>query len=186
MSSLEVSHVDLENGTRDRRPRSDVSDEEEGSSCDEEFHSAVRSLCGESEIVDSDTEPSERECRICHMGLESSSHECGTPMVLGCSCKEDLGFVHKRCAEHWFKIKGNKTCEICRSIARNFSITDEIGHGNGAVGSEEEEEERAAAAASEEEGGRLWRGQRFLNFILTCMVSAFIISWFFHFNLPSQ
>lgn len=50
----------------------------------------------------------ERDCRICHLGLESNSHECGIPIELGCSCKNELGAAHKNCAEAWFKIKGNK------------------------------------------------------------------------------
>lgn len=50
----------------------------------------------------------ERDCRICHLGLESNSHESGAPIQLGCSCKDDLAAAHKQCAEAWFKIKGNK------------------------------------------------------------------------------
>jgi hypothetical protein len=50
----------------------------------------------------------ERDCRICHLGLESNSHESGVPIELGCSCKDDLAAAHKQCAEAWFKIKGNK------------------------------------------------------------------------------
>lgn len=50
----------------------------------------------------------ERDCRICHLGLESNSRESGAPIQLGCSCKGDLGAAHKNCAEAWFKIKGNK------------------------------------------------------------------------------
>ncbi|KAA8534131.1 hypothetical protein F0562_031676 [Nyssa sinensis] len=30
-----------------------------------------------------------------------------------------------------------------------------------------------------------WQGHRFLNFLLACMVFAFVISWLFHFNVPS-
>lgn len=51
----------------------------------------------------------ERDCRICHLSMDMSNHhECGTPIELGCSCKEDLAAAHKKCAEAWFKIKGNK------------------------------------------------------------------------------
>ncbi|EFH47203.1 zinc finger family protein, partial [Arabidopsis lyrata subsp. lyrata] len=111
MSSYEISHIDLENGSGERHyRRSDVSGED-SSSCDYDydFHSAVRSFCGEFEMADDlDDESPEKDCRICHLGLESSRHECGDPMVLGCSCKDDLGYVHKQCADTWFKIKGNK------------------------------------------------------------------------------
>lgn len=44
----------------------------------------------------------ERDCRICHLGLEN-----GMDIELGCCCKGDLGAAHYKCAETWFKIKGN-------------------------------------------------------------------------------
>ncbi|CAN1770197.1 hypothetical protein LINPERHAP1_LOCUS11535 [Linum perenne] len=50
----------------------------------------------------------EKDCRICHLDLESNIHESGIPIELGCSCKNDLAAAHKQCAETWFKIKGNK------------------------------------------------------------------------------
>lgn len=50
----------------------------------------------------------ERDCRICHLGLESNSYESGPSIQLGCSCKDDLAAAHKLCAEAWFKIRGNK------------------------------------------------------------------------------
>jgi hypothetical protein len=49
----------------------------------------------------------QRDCRICHLGLETREQECGVAIELGCSCKGDLGAAHKKCAETWFKIKGN-------------------------------------------------------------------------------
>ena len=48
-----------------------------------------------------------RDCRICHLGLESESSDCGVPIDLGCSCKGDLGCAHKHCAETWFKTRGD-------------------------------------------------------------------------------
>ncbi|CAI9779249.1 unnamed protein product [Fraxinus pennsylvanica] len=67
-----------------------------------------------------------RDCRICHLSLVSASPETGVAIELGCSCKDDLAAVHRHCAETWFKIKGNKTCEICNSIARNVVGPNEI------------------------------------------------------------
>jgi len=58
----------------------------------------------------------QRDCRICHLGLETSEQECGGAIELGCSCKGDLGAAHKKCAETWFKIKGNTW------VKTNFSI----------------------------------------------------------------
>ncbi|ESW12436.1 hypothetical protein PHAVU_008G112400 [Phaseolus vulgaris] len=129
----------------------------------------------------------EKDCRICHMGLESDSHESGAPIELGCSCKDDLAAAHKHCAEAWFKIKGNRTCEICHSVARNVYGTNEdstehVSDGNNAT--------TAAATLStpapSTEPRRFWHGHRFLNFLLACMVFAFVISWLFHFNVPSS
>lgn len=50
----------------------------------------------------------ERDCRICHLGLQSASPESALAIELGCSCKGDLGAAHRQCAETWFKIRGNK------------------------------------------------------------------------------
>lgn len=50
---------------------------------------------------------SEKECRICHLTLETNQ-EAGASIVLGCSCKDDLAAAHKQCAEAWFKIRGNR------------------------------------------------------------------------------
>ena len=77
-----------------------------------------------------------RDCRICHLPLETTKKAdeegedsdeqeeqgeeedeardgeeeeeyYGLPLQLGCSCKGDLGVAHSKCAETWFKIKGN-------------------------------------------------------------------------------
>ncbi|KDP24520.1 hypothetical protein JCGZ_25084 [Jatropha curcas] len=129
----------------------------------------------------------ERDCRICHLGLESNSHESGAPIELGCSCKDDLAAAHKQCAEAWFKIKGNKTCEICHSIARNVVGVNDI---ETVEQSNEPNNATTAAAVSvsvpHSETRSFWHGHRFLNFLLACMVFAFVISWLFHFNVPSS
>ncbi|KAF8031979.1 hypothetical protein BT93_D1021 [Corymbia citriodora subsp. variegata] len=129
----------------------------------------------------------ERDCRICHLGLESNSHESGVAIELGCACKDDLAVAHKNCAETWFKIKGNKTCEICQSIARNVSGASEI------EATEPSNESHSAMAVSAvlapippSETQSFWHGHRLLNFLLACMVFAFVISWLFHFRMPSS
>ncbi|XP_076906903.1 uncharacterized protein LOC143563187 [Bidens hawaiensis] len=133
----------------------------------------------------------EKDCRICHLSLseESGNGIIGIAIELGCSCKDDLAAAHKHCAEAWFKIKGNRTCEICGSIARNVAGGDEVepvdqwNEPNGPMGSQ------AATAPSEtmatSEAHSLWQGHRFLNILLASMVFAFVISWLFHFNVPS-
>ncbi|GER47418.1 RING/FYVE/PHD zinc finger superfamily protein [Striga asiatica] len=131
------------------------------------------------------TKQQQRDCRICYLSLETTNQECGGPIELGCSCKDDLGAAHKQCAEDWFKIKGNKRCEICGSIAQNVGDVNEaecrveVNDGNAMATSE------AAAAAAASQSQNFWRGHKFLNFLLACMVFAFVISWLFHFNVPS-
>ncbi|TYG35912.1 hypothetical protein ES288_D13G021800v1 [Gossypium darwinii] len=131
----------------------------------------------------------ERDCRICHLSLDPSNQECDLPIELGCSCKDDLAAAHKQCAEAWFKIKGNRICEICGSTARNVAcmneteMTEQWNDSNDSIA--------VAAAAAVPVGTRgadsrnFWQGHRFLNFLLACMVFAFVISWLFHFNIPS-
>ncbi|KAK1377968.1 RING-CH-type domain-containing protein [Heracleum sosnowskyi] len=125
----------------------------------------------------------ERDCRICHMTLDSSYQESGVPIELGCCCKDDLAVAHKHCAETWFKIKGNKTCEICGSVAENVSCANEaelLEQWN-----EANDVATVAVPLSSSETRNFWQGHRFLNFLLACMVFAFVISWLFHFNVPS-
>ncbi|TYH54723.1 hypothetical protein ES332_D09G189600v1 [Gossypium tomentosum] len=210
MSSLEMSHIDLEQGTH-RRNESEVSageasvcfsDADEGS-CYSQFYSTTGGSYDEYSFGceiggDSDSRrvssasdcsvevraPSganelklhlakvEKDCRICHLGLESNSHESGAPIELGCSCKDDLAAAHKHCAEAWFKIRGNKTCEICHSIARNVVGVNEV------ESTEQPNETNSSTAttavlgaASYTESRSFWHGHRFLNFLLACMLS---------------
>lgn len=123
----------------------------------------------------------EKDCRICHLSLESSSPETGIAIELGCSCKADLAAAHKHCAEAWFKIKGNKTCEICGSVARNVVGANETE----LLEPWNEASSTVPAATAPSETRSFWHGHRFLNFLLACMVFAFVISWLFHFNVPS-
>ncbi|CAJ1970968.1 unnamed protein product [Sphenostylis stenocarpa] len=127
----------------------------------------------------------ERDCRICHLSMDMTNHESGTPIELGCSCKDDLAAAHKQCAEAWFKIKGNKTCEICGSIARNVAGAIEIQMTEQWNEANDASTVPTSGAAPPTETRNFWQGHRFLNFLLACMVFAFVISWLFHFNVPS-
>ncbi|PSS32559.1 E3 ubiquitin-protein like [Actinidia chinensis var. chinensis] len=126
-----------------------------------------------------------RDCRICHLSMDATNQESGVPMELGCSCKDDLAAAHKQCAEAWFKIKGNKTCEICGSTARNVpgateaELLEQWNEANDSTIA------AAVAPMHSSETQNFWQGHRFLNFLLACMVFAFVISWLFHFNVPS-
>ncbi|XP_039013332.1 uncharacterized protein LOC120142967 [Hibiscus syriacus] len=222
MSSLEMSHIDLEQGTH-RRNGSDesageasvcFSDGDEGP-CFSQFYStaggsqddysiaygeigasdrrrgsSASDFSVEAEIqggvpeIKVHSAKVERDCRICHLGLESNSRESGVPIELGCSCKDDLAAAHKHCAEAWFKIRGNNTCEICHSTARNVvgaNETESIDQTN--------ETNSSATIISgpthHTDSQSFWNGHRILNLLLACMVFAFVISWIFHFNMPS-
>ncbi|KAK7300549.1 hypothetical protein RJT34_11395 [Clitoria ternatea] len=127
----------------------------------------------------------ERDCRICHLSMDMTNNESGTPIELGCSCKDDLAAAHKQCAEAWFKIKGNKTCEICGSIARNVAGAIEIQMTEQWNEANDASMAPPSGPAPPTETRNFWQGHRFLNFLLACMVFAFVISWLFHFNVPS-
>ena len=46
-------------------------------------------------------------CRVCYMSVDLNSIS-GEATKLGCACKDDLALVHRKCAEAWFKIKGDR------------------------------------------------------------------------------
>ncbi|KAI3819057.1 hypothetical protein L1987_12879 [Smallanthus sonchifolius] len=125
-----------------------------------------------------------KDCRICHLSLVSDGDDA---IELGCCCKNDLAAAHKHCAETWFKIKGNKTCEICNSVVSNLVVQNEMLPG--AMMDVNLEATSVARPTTRGQGGGRGRGcingHRLLNFILACLVFAFVISWLFHFNIPS-
>nr|TKS17599.1 transcriptional activator Myb-like [Populus alba] len=127
----------------------------------------------------------ERDCRICHLTMDAGNLESGVPFELGCSCKDDLAAAHKQCAEAWFKIKGNKTCEICGSVARNVAGVNETELAEQWNQATDGAMATTTAPVQPAETRNFWQGHQFLNFLLACMVFAFVISWLFHFNIPS-
>lgn len=79
-----------------------------------------------------------------------------------------------------------RICEICHSVARNVA-----GVPDAETIEQPNDANNATATASSGstphgETRSLWQGHRFLNFLLACMVFAFVISWLFHFNVPSS
>ncbi|KAJ0245698.1 hypothetical protein HA466_0181310 [Hirschfeldia incana] len=169
-----MSHIDLEQGRRGDRQQS-FRGSEDVVSCfhsntygyydydTDEYSSSVSSVSDESE---------KSVCRICK--LEVGSYGQGL-IELGCSCKGDLAFAHRQCAETWFKLKGNEVCEICHSDVRNVtSANHEI------VEEEEEvvvvvEVEGEGDAAVGEDGESWWQRRMVLIFVITCWVSPFSI-----------
>ncbi|KAK7306514.1 hypothetical protein VNO77_44461 [Canavalia gladiata] len=131
----------------------------------------------------------ERICRICHLasGQSSDSTTVGTAnsdtsadlIQLGCACKDELGIAHVHCAEAWFKLKGNRLCEICGETAKNVSGVASIGF------MEEWNESRFMNndSNSSHRFGGCWRGQPFCNFLMACLVIAFVLPWFFRVNM---
>ncbi|KAG9447861.1 hypothetical protein H6P81_013989 [Aristolochia fimbriata] len=121
----------------------------------------------------------ERVCRICH--LSSDNRPDNSDLIqLGCGCKDELGIAHRHCAETWFKVKGNRFCEICGEAATNIT-------GLGDQRFMEDWNERRILGretnSSSNERGRCWRGQPFCNFLMACLVIAFILPWFFRINM---
>ncbi|PNT23065.1 hypothetical protein POPTR_008G062600v4 [Populus trichocarpa] len=127
----------------------------------------------------------ERDCRICHLTMDAGNLESGVPFELGCSCKDDLAAAHKQCAEAWFKIKGNKTCEICGSVARNVTGANETELAEQWNQATDGAMATTTGPVQPAETRNFWQGHQFLNFLLACMIFAFVISWLFHFNVPS-
>ncbi|XP_031109770.1 uncharacterized protein LOC116013941 [Ipomoea triloba] len=190
MQSLEKNNADLETGGNGGGgvSVSSISGEITGVPEKRRRSSAVEvdlEAAGGEQENEVHSEKPERDCRICHLSLDAENPESGLPMELGCSCKDDLAAAHKHCAEAWFKIRGNKTCEICGSVAHNVVGISE------AEPAEQWSEGSTAAVTTETaptppaEARNFWQGHRFLNFLLACMVFAFVISWLFHFNVPS-
>ncbi|KAG8085774.1 hypothetical protein GUJ93_ZPchr0010g9018 [Zizania palustris] len=130
---------------------------------------------GLAEVIKASSEKAEKNCRICHLGLESAAAESGAGITLGCSCKGDLSYSHKQCALTWFKIRGNNST-VCNVVGLGDSeLTEQWNESNSTT---------LPVQAQPAETRRFWQGHRFLNFLLACMVFAFVISWLFHFNVP--
>ncbi|KAF5944543.1 hypothetical protein HYC85_018620, partial [Camellia sinensis] len=134
----------------------------------------------------------ERICRICHLSSDPETPPrpptttnvtvmmANTGLIeLGCDCKDELGIVHTYCAEAWFKLKGNRQCEICGETAKNITGVGDTRF------MEEWNETRTASNVSNTSNrrGGCWRGQPFCNFLMACLVIAFVLPWFFRVNM---
>ncbi|WOG94480.1 hypothetical protein DCAR_0313776 [Daucus carota subsp. sativus] len=141
------------------------------------------------------SETLERGCRICHLSFQvhGSDVESGITIELGCSCRNDLAAAHQHCAETWFKIKGNRICEICNAIARNVVVPSDI------VSTQQIAElstystnadpvpaasTSATNSPSTSETLTFFIGHQLVNILLSCVVSVFFLSWLFHFHMP--
>ncbi|KAK1404877.1 RING-CH-type domain-containing protein [Heracleum sosnowskyi] len=134
-------------------------------------------------------------CRICHLAnWENSNSEI--LIQLGCGCKNELGASHLSCAQTWFKLKGNRLCEICGKIALNVSGVEETytnannnNNTNVILVVEWDEMGRFRSSTATTARGntviqdreRCHRNCR--NVVLACLVLAFIVPWLFRINL---
>ncbi|XP_071687567.1 uncharacterized protein [Rutidosis leptorrhynchoides] len=205
-SSFRLSDSDAQSSAR---LDSSVAGDECGSSGIFSYnHSRIESSSDEIDLESGELEmkvhflgKNDKQCRICHLNFEvnggggggdssvdydgddGGGGDGGGPIELGCSCKGDLGTAHKQCAETWFKIKGNMTCEICGAIAQNVGgdQTNETSNTN----NDTEPVDRSATAprVGPTEARSFWQGRRIMNVLLGFMVLAFIVSWLFHFKV---
>jgi hypothetical protein len=120
----------------------------------------------------------EQICRVCHLGLLTGNSEA---MELGCACKQDLAMCHRSCAEEWFRIRGNRLCEICGRTVENLPVLE-----NETASASMTQTEGAAAdtgiAAMRTSTARFrfcWQQQLVRNSLLACFVVIFMVPWFF-------
>lgn len=118
-------------------------------------------------------------CRICHLSAKESGKTSLELSELGCGCKGELGVAHLHCAEAWFRIRGNRLCEICGQTAKNIT-----GVGDNAFMVEWHENRPADTGAGSSDGGRrCLRGQPLCNLLMACLVIGFVLPWFFRVNM---
>ncbi|KAA3456250.1 Ribosomal protein L5 [Gossypium australe] len=124
-------------------------------------------------------------CRICHLNSEQSLHITSTTAAtmeliqIGCGCKDELGIAHSHCAEAWFNLKGNRLCEICgQTVGNIIGVKD-----NGFIENWHHQGSTTVSVRTSDQGPDHWRGQPFCNFLLACLVIAFVLPLFFHVNM---
>jgi len=59
-------------------------------------------------------------CLICLETLSSEEFENGEAIVLDCECRGEVAMRHRACAEKWSRVKGNRSCDICKAVVKNL------------------------------------------------------------------
>ncbi|OVA15161.1 zinc finger protein [Macleaya cordata] len=135
----------------------------------------IKCNCG---TLEGENKDGEKVCRICHLSGDRPS-EAPDLIPLGCRCKDELGIAHRHCAEAWFKLKGNRCCEICGEAAKNITgVWD-----NRFMEEWNERRYDGTSGNSSDRRCGFWRGQPFCNFLMACLVMAFVLPWFFRVNM---
>ncbi|KAG1367761.1 hypothetical protein COCNU_14G002290 [Cocos nucifera] len=104
----------------------------------------------------------EKVCRICHLSPDPAEDVLEL-IQLGCGCKGELEIAHRHCAEAWFKLKGNRYCEICGTIAKNITGEEDSRF------MEEWHDRRVLSSRNSSERRGCWRRQPFCNFLMACL-----------------
>lgn len=119
----------------------------------------------------------DKVCRICHLSWDGQAEPCSDLIQLGCTCRGEIGTVHQHCAETWFKVKGNRSCEICGETAKNIN-----GMGDSRFTEWKEMDMASVLDRNSSVRGRCCLSQPFCNLLMTCLVIAFVLPWFFRFS----
>ncbi|KAF3789805.1 hypothetical protein EJ110_NYTH17700, partial [Nymphaea thermarum] len=121
------------------------------------------------EIGDEEIPEDEAVCRICLIEL---SEVDGNPLKLECSCKGDLALAHEECAVKWFRIRGNKLCDICGQEVQNLPVTL-LRVQSSVENNSRQQQTSGAAQTSELQGHRHWHEMTILVLISTLSYFCF-------------
>ncbi|KAH0468101.1 hypothetical protein IEQ34_003134 [Dendrobium chrysotoxum] len=117
-------------------------------------------------------------CRICHLSPELAGSPAGgwEQIQIGCGCKGELGFAHRRCAEAWFRVKGNRICEICGRTAKNIVGEEDSSFmklWNEGTSLDDNNNQNLQVRAN------CLISKSFCNFFLSFLVLVLVLPWFF-------
>ncbi|KAL2613438.1 hypothetical protein R1flu_025130 [Riccia fluitans] len=107
-------------------------------------------------------------CRVCQVNLGPKE----SLMDLGCACKRDLAHAHQECAETWFRVRGNRKCEICGEIAQNVHLV-EVPAGTST--------ENTTTITVVTVHHRYACQNRPVRVLLAFLIAAFLVPWLFRF-----